>query len=67
MNDYFLHHAIQTAKTQMKNASIDSTKFTTNGLINLAMQLSIVDKLDTIAGDVKDVETELLKLNGKVR
>ena len=67
MNDYFLHHAIQTAKTQMKNASIDSTKFTTNGLINLAMQLSIVDKLDTIAGDVKDVESELVNLQKQMK
>ena len=66
MNDYFLHHAIETAKVQLIKAGI-VRKVPENELINLAMQLSIVDKLDTIAGDVKDVETELLKLNGKVR
>ena len=66
MNDYFLHHAIETAKVQLIKAGI-VRKVPENELINLAMQLSIVDKLDTIAGDVKDVETELLKLNAKVR
>lgn len=67
MNDYFLHHAIQTAKTQLKNAGIDPESCVTQEMINLGMQLSIVDRLDTIAGDIKDVESELKEVNGKVR
>ena len=66
MNDYFLHHAIETAKVQLIKAGI-VRKVPENELINLAMQLSIVDKLDTIAGDIKDVESELVNLQKQMK
>jgi hypothetical protein len=67
MNDYFLHHAIQTAKLQLLKADIDPEKFQKQEIVNLAMQLSIVDQLQTISGDIRDVESKLSTLPNTIR
>jgi hypothetical protein len=61
MNDYFLSHAIETANIQLVKAGLDPEKFQKQEIINLAMQLSIINKIDTMSEDIRDVESELVK------
>jgi len=67
MNAYFLSHAIETAKEQLLKASIDPEKFQKQEIVNLAMQLSIVDLLQTISGDIRDVESKLASLPNAIK
>ena len=67
MNEYFLHHAIQTAKQQLKRAGILDSEFDNKDLTNLAIQLAIVDELQTISGDIRDVEAKLTALPNTIR
>ena len=67
MNDYFLHHAVQIAKKQLERAGIDPEQFGRQEVVPLAMQLAIVDELQTISGDIRDVEAKLTTLPNTIR
>ena len=67
MNAYFLYHAIETEKEQLLKSSIDPQKFQKQEIVNLAMQLSIVDLLQTISGDIRDVESKLASLPNAIK
>ena len=62
MNDYFLHHAIDTAKKQIKRSGVLLSEINSKDLIYLAIQLAIVEKLEILNNTMIDVESEIQTL-----